>query len=121
MITNTRLGLTGFLTPEGKFVRCKYGCHSELATKLISKDEELRVKKIMQGIMFNEEALQEFLYVPMGSMGKHFESASHFCPPLKGDFTEAQIKWLKKNYHKLDETQQELLNDYGSIAGWEGI
>jgi uncharacterized protein YifN (PemK superfamily) len=118
MTKNTIVGLTGWLTPEGKFIKCKYGYHSEVAIKLIKKEQELNQKRIIAGIINEERALREFLFIPMGSKGDGYENCSHIMIPTKGKFTEAQIKWLKKNYLKLDENQREYLDEFGKIAGW---
>lgn len=89
------------------------------ANRLMARDSELRTRQLLKGEKYTDSALREFQYVPMGSKGEGYDNISHIAPPTAGGFTVKQIKWLLKNYHKLDETQQSLLDIYGKNAGWK--
>jgi hypothetical protein len=118
---NTRVGLTGWLTPDGNFIECEYGNHSEIAKEIMRVEEDLRIRRILKGIKFDDKALKEFLFVPMGSKGEGFEGCSYIFIPTEGRFTDFQMIWLKENYSNLDEIQQSLLDKWGKIAGWRGV
>jgi hypothetical protein len=86
-VENTKVGLTGWLSPDGDFKESEYGHHHEYANQLLEHD----VIK------------EEDKFIGMGSKGIGFEEYSYFFAPFP--LTEKQKQWLTSNKHLLDETQ----------------
>ena len=98
-----RIGLTGWLDPEGEFHPCNYGEHNKFAEKIIdSYGAYSRLR-------------DELLYIPMGAAFNEKESYvfinidSEKAEPL---ITQKQKEWFDKNFSRLAKGQQEMVNDW---------
>jgi hypothetical protein len=89
-IKNTKLGLTGWLSPEGEFRESEYGHHHELANSLLEQD-----------VIEDKDK-----FIGMGSKGINHEELSYIYSPF--ELTEQQEEWFQKNENLLDETQKYL-------------
>lgn len=108
-------GKSGWLSPEGKLYPCRYGKHWEKANKL------LKAVGINYSFAPEDKLKNQFQWVALGSSASmsYVSIATNDDGPCK--YSEQQIKWLKRNYSKLDEEQQKYLNMYGQLSGWETI
>lgn len=108
-------GKSGWLSPEGRLYVCKYQEHWEKARKI------LKTLGINYAFSPEEKLRKMFQWVSMGSsIGLSYVTIATndkgLCP-----YTEKQINWLLRNFNKLDKEQQDYLNMYGQISGWEPI
>ncbi|MFB0840982.1 hypothetical protein [Paenibacillus oleatilyticus] len=114
----SRLGLTGYLSPDGEFFPCKYYTHSSFSEVMYahaaSKDKEIRRhRKLLER---TEDFVRRIGYIAMGSKGPgyrghghvRFPASNHRCEADEyvAKITDKQIKWLRSHYHELDENQQ---------------
>ena len=101
-----RIGLTGWLDPEGVFHPCGFSEHSEYAQKILESyntwDAYDRIR-------------DEKLYIPMG--GDYDENDAYVFLNIDNDklepiITDKQKKWFDDNFHRLAKGQQEMVADW---------
>ena len=85
-------GLSGWLTPEGKFHPCEHGEHWKFASHVMEQDKD---------------TLHHMQYVSMGSVGNYFKTYSHLFIPIDG-LTDNQKAWFEKHYRYLDVEQKKV-------------
>lgn len=109
---NKAEGKSGWLSPEGRFYPCKYGDHWDKARKILHKlgityafAPEDKLRKMFQWVSMESSYGSSYVSIATKDDG--------VC-----DYTDKQIKWLKRNYKKLDKDQQEYLDMYGILSGW---
>lgn len=115
-------GLTGWLSPTGRFYPCEYGQHGDLATELIKESHEMierRIDLISKSgtVIAYEDAIRHMDWIKLGAGASWLEpqmtSGDHyiFFPTHRRDWSmsQQQIKWFRENADRLSIQQQTFL------------
>jgi hypothetical protein len=114
-IKNTKIGLTGWLSPIGEFHPCEFGEHYKLASEILEKDERLSQRRVRwitkEGTVRSADEFlrrSESKWIPMGSKGEGYDKLSYvFISPEK--ITDEQRWFFAWRFHELDENQIDIL------------
>lgn len=98
-----RIGLTGWLDPEGVFHPCEYGEHRDYAMDIIDSFnayDKLRYEEyyIPMGADYDEDRAYVFLNIDQEK--------------LEPIITDKQRKWFDDNFDRLAKGQKEMVSDW---------
>ena len=97
-----RIGLTGWLDPQGVFHPCEYGKHNEFAMEIVDSYGAY-------------EQLKTQFYIPMGAdfdEDKSYVFINIDHDKLEPLITDEQKKWFDDNFERLAKGQQQMVSDW---------
>lgn len=89
-----REGMTGWLTPQGEFIPCKFGEHAVYANQFMENAT-------------SEERMVENQYIPMSEDSR--SKYSHIT--ILAELTSEQMDWFNRFYYKLSWIQNRMVQD----------
>ncbi len=113
-------GLSGWLSPEGKFYSSEHMKHSEVAMKIINEDSALAKKRMELGmekgtVLYHDRALGLMDWIVMGC-NPYFENDTDyiFFPThdLKWRCSDEQLNWLKENISSMRKNQLQMYKEH---------
>lgn len=94
------MGISGLLSPEGKFYEAGHMYHHIVA-------EEIIKEMGYAGSVDHLDLHWQQGWCVFGSKGKYYPAASYIFMPIVPLPTKAQLDWIKEKFNEFDEIQKK--------------